>query len=55
MANPEESEPSTPSEPESDPGTTNDRPQIPSNPRPELLNPQTEGLDRAPEIKDNSR
>jgi hypothetical protein len=42
----------TESPPEQEPSSpTDDRPQIPQISRPELDNYQTEGIDRAPEIK----
>lgn len=51
MEDNEEPKPENPTQPEPHSQPTGARPQIPSEPRPEFINPQTEGIDRVPEVK----
>jgi hypothetical protein len=51
MEDDQNQKPEGPTQSEPDSWPADERPRVPPAARPELLNPQTEGIDRAPEIK----
>jgi len=55
MEDDDKPKPEPPAQPEQDPSSSDDGLRIPTQTRPELLNPQTEGLDRIPEIKEKKK